>query len=294
LGNGLSTRFWHDCWFGDSPLCDRFPRLFLISMVKDGLVGDVWRDRERLCSGGWGWRRRLFVWEETLLGELREVLPELHLSEEEDEWRWEREGSGVFSVKSAYLLLGSVFDQASILTGPVLRVLSSMWKAPAPSKVLAFAWKLLRNRIPTRANLAYRGIAVNGGVVSCVHCHGLEETVSHLFLSCDFADKVWKAIFRWLGLVIILPPNLSMLFECFTGAAGHKNLRRGYSLIWLATVWSIWRSRNNIIFSNGVVESDGVIEAIKLLSWRWGISRHKIPICLFYEWCWDPGLCLRC
>jgi hypothetical protein len=48
----------------------------------------------------------------------------LHLSEEEDEWRWEREGSGVFSVKSAYLLLGSVFDQASILTGPVLRVLS--------------------------------------------------------------------------------------------------------------------------------------------------------------------------
>jgi hypothetical protein len=23
------------------------------------------------------------------------------------------------------------------------------------------------------------------------------------------------------------------------------------------------------------------------------LSRHKIPVCLFYEWCWDPGLCLR-
>jgi hypothetical protein len=69
--------------------------------------------------------------------------------------------------------------------------------------------------------------------------------------------------------VIILPPNLSMLFECFTSAAGSKNLRRGVSLIWLVTVWSIWRSRNNIIFSNGVAEPDEVIEAIKLLSWRW-------------------------
>jgi hypothetical protein len=36
-----------------------------------------------------------------------------------------------------------------------------------------------------------------------------------------------------------------------------------------------------------------VVDGIKLASWRWGLSRHKIPVCLFYEWCWDPGLCLR-
>jgi hypothetical protein len=70
----------------------------------------------------------------------------------------------------------------------------SVFSTLISSKVLAFAWKLLRNRIPTRANLAYRGIAVNGGVVTCVQCQGMEETVTHLFLFCDFADKVWKAI----------------------------------------------------------------------------------------------------
>jgi hypothetical protein len=35
-----------------------------------------------------------------------------------------------------------------------------------------------------------------------------------------------------------------------------------------------------------------LVDEIKLVSWRWGLSRHKIPICLFYKWCWDPGLVL--
>jgi hypothetical protein len=57
-------------------------------------------------------------------------------------------------------------------------------------------------------------------------------------------------------------------------------------------VWSIWLSRNNCIFANGVINPDEVVEEIKRLSWRWGMTRHKIPVCLFYEWCWDPGYCL--
>jgi hypothetical protein len=64
-------------------------------------------------------------------------------------------------------------------------------------------------------------------------------------------------------------------------------------LIWHATRWTIWKSRSNIIFSNSVINAMEAVDAIKLLSWRWGLSRQKIPICLFYEWCWDPGLCLR-
>lgn len=28
LGSGCQTRFWEDCWHGDSPLAEQFPRLF--------------------------------------------------------------------------------------------------------------------------------------------------------------------------------------------------------------------------------------------------------------------------
>jgi hypothetical protein len=196
-------------------------------------------------------------------------------------------------VKSTYEFLGTIFSPEPNFGEQELRVLNNIWKSPAPSKVIAFSWKLLRGRIPTRLNLAHRGVNVNGGSVDCVHCYGVGESELHLFLFCDFAMVVWKAIFRWLGIVIVIPPNLFLLFDCFLAAAGSKKVRKGYALIWHATVWSLWNSRNNVIFNNGDIESEKVVDDIKLLSWRWGISRHKIPVCLYYEWCWDPGLCLR-
>jgi hypothetical protein len=142
-------------------------------------------------------------------------------------------------------------------------------------------------------NLARRGVLIDGGLAECVHCVGREETAPHIFLFCDFAVYVWKAVFRWLGVVIIIPPSLPVLYDCFVAAAGSKKGRAGFSLIWHATVWLIWRSRNNVIFSNGVPDPGEVVDAIKFASWKWGLSRHKILVCLFYEWCWDPGLCLR-
>jgi hypothetical protein len=233
------------------------------------------------------------VWEEALLIDLSNSFPAFSLSGEEDEWAWALEEDGMFSVKSTYEFLGTIFSPEPSFGEEELRVLNNIWKSPAPSKVIAFSWKLLRNRIPTRLNLVHRGIDVNGGSVNCVHCLGVEESELHLFLFCDFALGVWKAIFRWLGIVIVIPPNLFILFDCFLAAAGSKKVRKGFALIWHATVWSLWDSRNNIIFSNGAVIPEKVVDDIKLLSWRWGLSRHKIPICLYYEWCWDPGLCLR-
>jgi hypothetical protein len=229
------------------------------------------------------------VWEEEIYKNLEESLPVLALTEERDRWCWELEDSGVFTVKSMYLALERIFSLETLLGPQELRILSYIWKSLAPSKVIAFSWRLFRNRLPTRGNLVHRGIHLIGDDLNCVHCHGQEEVAAHLFLFCDVASMVWKVIFRWLGLVIIIPPNMASLYECFLGAAGNKKARIGFSLIWHATVWMLWKSRNKIIFSNGVLNPEEVVDMIKLLSWRWGLSRHKIPVCLFYEWCWDPG-----
>jgi hypothetical protein len=174
-----------------------------------------------------------------------------------------------------------------------LRVFKKLWRSSAPSKVIAFAWKVLWNRIPTKVNLALRGIQVDGGRVDCGHCIGKEEVASHLFLTCDFAFEVWTKIGRWLGFTIVLPNNLFTLFEYFVGAALNKKMAKGFAIIWHTTIWSIWRSRNDIAFSNGVRDLGKVVEDIKQLSWKWGMARRAIPVCLFYEWCCEPGICLR-
>jgi hypothetical protein len=41
----------------------------------------------------------------------------------------------------------------------------------------------------------------------------------HLFLHCKVALVVWYEIFKWLGVVIVMPPNLFYLFDCLVGAA---------------------------------------------------------------------------
>jgi hypothetical protein len=238
------------------------------------------------------WRRYLFAWEYELVLELLEAVPLVTRSEENDRWVWSLEDSGFFSVKSAYLLLGRVFV-AELAYGPnELRVLNNIWRCLAPSKVIAFSWKLLRNSIPTRVNLAVRGVQVAGGSVDCVLCVGKAEEANHLFMFCDFACGVWSRIFRWLAVVFVLPQNLSNFFDCFVGAASSKKVARGFALVWHTTVWTIWRCRNEVSFANGTRDLVKVVDDIKLQSWRWGMARRSIKICLFYEWCCEPGICL--
>jgi hypothetical protein len=54
IENGLSTRFWLDCWMGNSPLCEKFPRLFSISSHKEGLIGEYWEERGGGVGGSGG------------------------------------------------------------------------------------------------------------------------------------------------------------------------------------------------------------------------------------------------
>jgi hypothetical protein len=293
VGRGDSTRFWKDAWMGGDPLCVRFPRLFSISLQKDIMLSELRVQGDGIARWGWHWRRNLFVWEHVLLVEFLHHVPVFTPSVEDDVWLWGPGKDGVFTVNSAYHLHDNLFVVESGFGVNELRVFKNIWKASVPSKVIAFAWKVLRNRIPTRLNLAARGLHLEGGMLGCVHCVGAEEGVTHLFLLCDFANGVWSKICRWLGFSFVMPQNLFVWFEYFVGFAPNKKVARGFALIWLTMIWAIWRSRNEVIFSNGVRDVVAVVDDVKQLSWQWGMSRRVIPFCLFYEWCCEPGICLR-
>lgn len=88
VGNGMNTRFWLDHWMGNAALCVSYPRLFSISNQKDALVGDL---SEATVGGGtWNliWRRKLFVWEESLVENLMGDLEGWVCSDMVDSWNW--------------------------------------------------------------------------------------------------------------------------------------------------------------------------------------------------------------
>lgn len=54
----------------------------------------------------------------------------------------------------------------------------------------------------------------------------------------------------------------------------------------------IWKARNARIFEDLVKDVEEMVKEIKVLSWRWVLTRLNCSPCLFYEWNWDPGDCL--
>jgi hypothetical protein len=293
VNNGVSTLFWSHVWCGDLPLAEAFPRLFSLSVQKEASIAELVVVRNDQIDWNFRWRRRLFSWEEDLLHCLQQSLDQTRLSSDSDLWWWKPESDGEFTVKSTYSLLFREVYSAVEYGNIEKRVFHQLWRSPAPSKLIAFSWQLTHNRIPTRDNLVSRGIIKGVDSTGCVFCSNVIETSCHLFLHCQFASAVWIAIFKWLGIIIIMPPSIPILFEYMSSFAKSKKDRNGLMLVWHTTLWLIWKARNDVIFNNLVKAAPECVEEIKVLSWKWSVHKLKISPCLYYEWIWDPGICFN-
>jgi len=65
----------------------------------------------------------------------------------------------------------------------------SIWHKDVPLKVVVFAWRLFRDRLPTKDNLLRRGV-INFDSRLCVAGCDTVETSYHLFLHCNIFGTV--------------------------------------------------------------------------------------------------------
>jgi hypothetical protein len=294
LGNGARTSFWNDKWCGDSILNIKFPRLFSLAIHKEASIKDLVVVEGDSIAWNLVWRRSLFLWEEERVNQLLGYIDDFRPSSFEDSLRWNLDPEGSFSVKSAFESLSKEIVPGPTLASFAEKIFCDIWDSPTPSKVIAFSWQLLYDRVPTKENLLLRGVIPQSNGDSCIWYGDVRETSSHLFLHCKVTMVVWYEIFKWLGVVIVIPPNLFYLYDCLSFSAKNKKARKGFRLIWHSMIWSIWRARNNHIFNNTVMVPLELVEAVKVLSWSWSVDRLKITPCLFFEWSWDPGICFQC
>ena len=291
--NGRGASFWNDRWIGEQSLAITFPQLFSLSLQKDAKVGDLWHLHNGVVSWNFNWRRDTFLWENNLMDNLLHLLRRVSLEEEEDEWIWLPEEGGMFSVSSTYKLLEEFMVLEDGLSVEEEEVFIKLWRNLAPSKVVAFSWMALMDRIPTRSNLAYRRILAPGEPCGCVLCGHGDKITTHLFVHCEVVVLIWRKVLDWLGINFITPRNLFMHFACWSYESNSSRSLKAFWLIWHASVWSIWKERNAKIFKNQSKNYDEVVDDIKALSWVWSSSKLRIASCLFYEWCWNLRECLK-
>ena len=165
----------------------------------------------------------------TQLLQVAEDLVTLPAIEEKDTWTyiW---GTPFFSTSRAYKHLTRHM--------PVHSFFRKLWKSSCQNKHKFFFWLLLRDRLSTRELLRRRNMILPS--YDCVCCNlGIDESLTHLFFSCPFAQACWIR----LNIVLVeLDPVLAM-----------EEIRDQINLpffmdIMIVFYWSLWMQRNDLIF----------------------------------------------
>lgn len=106
IGGGENIKFWHDTWFGQVPLENTYPGIFLYSTHTKNTIGSigVW------IGGIWKWNliwhREGFEWEEIMVNFLEGLLQNVNIKKDvSDEWFWRDEKSELYTIKSKYIAM---------------------------------------------------------------------------------------------------------------------------------------------------------------------------------------------
>ncbi|GAU25874.1 hypothetical protein TSUD_164150 [Trifolium subterraneum] len=170
VGNESDTFFWTDPWVDGTPLSEWFGRLFDLAANKSVYVADVFQSGWGVGGEAWVWRRQLRAWEEEMLGECQSLLLTISLqAHSSDRWIWQPDLDRGYTVCGVYQLLT---DQIVV---PLDAATVLIWHPQVPLKVSILAWRLLRDRLPTKVNLTSRGILPLGDSHCVSGCGSVES-----------------------------------------------------------------------------------------------------------------------
>ncbi|XP_058734060.1 uncharacterized protein LOC131605759 [Vicia villosa] len=298
IGNGFSTPFWEARWCGEFSLKDKFPVLYSASSLKMVSVAGMggW------INGCWKWGGcgiNSFLLSEPsfslVFDSFRNYMEEFVVDiERKDEIGWDLTADGSFSVASCY----NFYAENFIPFGPPNRydnVLALVWKMEVPFKIKAFGWRLLINRLPTKDQLVHRKIALSLDNSLCGFCGTNPESRDHVFFGCKSVELVWREVAVWIGKEVgDLDVDCFSSFSDWSLFCKKKKVKGGkIGVVWLATVWSLWLTRNGICFRNEIWNVNNTVWSIKSLVWKWSfIGEITHSICSFYEFIKEPLLYL--
>ena len=157
-----------------------------------------------------------------------------------------------------------------------------LWKLKIPSKIAVFAWRLFRDRLPTKKNLQRRQVQIMD--LSCPFCGCMEEEAAHLFLHCAKIHPIWWETMSWMNIKSVFPSNSRqhLIQHSYVQVDGIRVKR--WQCWWMAVVWSIWQMQNRVIFSNALFNGNKLLEDAIFLMWTWLRNMEKDFTIHFNQW----------
>ncbi|XP_060968465.1 uncharacterized protein LOC133036015 [Cannabis sativa] len=235
VADGRDISIWRDPWI---PHLKGF-----VPKPKEGVVQDNNYVADLLTPGG-GWDmgklHNLFD-HETISAILKDGFPP---GSGKDSWLWTLESNGQFSCKSAYL--AQALERA-----PYCDVAPSLWNKLWNSKIMerqkVLWWCILSNALPVRAVIRKR-FPIDDS--KCPLCGGGEETMEHLFLTCDVAMHLWPSS-PW-GIFPMCDSGIRVWdWVKFIWSLNNRGVKAEDVFLYASIVVdNIWRMRNDAVHNN--------------------------------------------
>ncbi|GKV49208.1 hypothetical protein SLEP1_g55970 [Rubroshorea leprosula] len=287
IGEGKRVSFWWDDWCGEGCLANFFPRLYLLSTGKDKECYQMGNTQDGSWQWNLTWRRTLFEWEKEESMKLQGIIDNVKITPGcPDKWQWIHSSDGHYSTKLAYLILTK--EKSGSMEAKMSK---KIWNPMLPTKIAAFNWRVILDRIPTKINLHNRGVIKNMEEAKCSIC-GEYEDATHLFLNCKLSKWLWKSCSRWWGTTVALKEDCCSTFDQFGNEFKDPHIAEGWDCIWNSVIWTIWMARNRKIFQESEINRDQLLDFIQLRSFAW--IKAKKPRCYFSlsDWLINPSACI--
>ena len=147
-------------------------------------------------------------------------------------------------------------------------------------KIRNFLWQLCHNALPARGTLLHRGLQVDP---LCPVCLADIEDTDHIFMHCPMAHKVWDmtVTHQWLPNHPFNHPVSACCEELHLIA---QNKCPWFSRVVLL-LWSIWKSRNAVIFRNEIPSPLGILLHAKhnWAEWKQQTTSSSFPSSISYS-----------
>ena len=151
-------------------------------------------------------------------------------------WTWQ--GDAGYTVSRGYAWLRGRHERVPWA--------KSIWARSVHPKHAFICWILAHNRLPTKKRL---GKYMPQTETTCSLCSMAEEDEQHLFLSCPYANAIWRTLREWWKTLPEITAN-TQLYSSTSPFKGTRTQRHISYAILAAAVYCIWSARNHKIFKH--------------------------------------------
>lgn len=103
----------------------------------------------------------------------------------------------------------------------------------------------------------------------CLFCNLEEESIHHLFLHCQYSWKRWAGVMGWWNIQIPITNTVVKWMEVWCESVDGSFRRKLRVSLHYVVLWSIWNTRNRVVFDKANTDWDHESYQIKLRLGFW-------------------------